>query len=198
MDAAARILDGLAALTIAALPAALLFWFLIHPFAAFWRKLAPAASYAIVSAICLLLVFGIWSFREALLETHYGYEPWNLAAGLALIAAAAVWDWKVLRKLSFPVLAGLPELSDRRPSRLLTDGPYAKVRHPRYLGALIGVAGLALVCNYLWLYATVGVSIPLGWWMIRLEEGELLRRFGAEYEEYSRRVPRLFPRWPSS
>ncbi len=194
MQLAARILDVLAALLFAALPAALLFWFLIHPFASFWRRLGPDVSYTIVSAICLSVVYAIWTVREPLMRQHFGYRPITIGLGVALFLAGAAWDLKVLRKLSFPVLAGLPELSHARPSELLVDGPYAVVRHPRYFGALIGITGFALICNYLWLYVMVAASVPMGWFMIVLEEQELKRRFGSEYEEYSRRVPRFFPR----
>jgi len=189
-----RILDVLAALMLAALPAALLFWFLIHPFAAFWRGLGPIVSYTAVSAVCLAVVAAIWSAREELMATHFGYRPLNVAIGGALLAAGALWDWRVLRKLTLPVLAGLPELSNRAQSRLLTDGPYAIVRHPRYFGALLGITGFAIVCNYLWLYAVVAASIPLGWLMVELEERELRERFGDAYVEYCRRVPRFLPR----
>jgi protein-S-isoprenylcysteine O-methyltransferase Ste14 len=195
VELAVRTLDGLAALMMAALPAALLYWFLIHPLAAFWRRLGPAPSFAIVSVICLAVVYGIWTVRGPLLAHHLGYRPWTLAVGSVLVAGGAVWDWTVLRKLKFPVLAGFPELSRTRPSRLLTDGPYARVRHPRYFGALIGILGLALICNYLWLYVIVAASVPLGGLMIRLEERELRQRFGTEYAEYSRRVPQFIPRF---
>ena len=194
MELAARILEVLAALMLAALPAALLFWFLIHPFASFWRRLGPFVSYSIIAAICLAVVYAIWTAREPLMADHLGYHPLTIGLGIALFLAGAAWDWRVLRKLQFPVLAGLPELSRKRPSRLLIDGPYAMVRHPRYFGALVGIAGFALICNYLWLYVLVAASVPVGWLMIVLEERELKRRFGTEYEEYARRVPRFFPR----
>lgn len=194
MALASRILDGLAGLMLAGLPAALLYWLLIHPFARFWRRLGPVVSYTAVSAICLAVVFAIWTVRAPLLESHFGYRGVTVGLGVALLAAGAAWDWGVLRKLRFPVLAGLPEVSNKRASKLLQDGPYARVRHPRYLGALIGIVGLALVLNYLWLYAWVAASVPIGWLLIRFEERELLERFGSEYAEYCRRVPRFIPR----
>jgi protein-S-isoprenylcysteine O-methyltransferase Ste14 len=194
MELVTRILDVLAALMLAALPAAVLFWLLIHPFAAFWRRMGPVASYTIVAVICLSVVYAIWTARAPLMRQHFGYRPLTIGSGLALFLAGAVWDWRVLRKLKFPVLAGLPELSNRLPSRLLTDGPYGIVRHPRYFGALVGIIGFALICNYLWLYVVIAVSVPIGWLMIVLEERELKQRFGSEYLDYCKRVPRFFPR----
>ncbi|MCP4204673.1 MAG: isoprenylcysteine carboxylmethyltransferase family protein [bacterium] len=194
MELAARILDVLAGLMLAALPAALLFWLLIHPFASFWRRLGPVASYTIVAAICLLAVYAIWTVRAPLMRQHFGYRPITIGMGVALYLAGAAWDWRVLRKLRFPVLAGLPELSSGSSGRLLTDGPYGIVRHPRYFGALIGITGFALICNYLWVYVVVAASVPVGWLMIVLEERELMERFGSDYERYRRRVPCFVPR----
>lgn len=194
MEPATWILDLLAGLMLAALPAVFLFWLLIHPFASFWRRLGPLVSYTIVAAICLAVVYAIWTVREPLMGHHFGYHPLTIGLGTALFLGGAVWDWRVLQRLGFPVLAGLPELSKRHPSKLLTDGPYGMIRHPRYFGALVGIIGFALICNYPWLYVMVAASVPVGWFMIVLEERELKRRFGSEYEKYSRRVPRFLPR----
>lgn len=196
MEIAARIVETLAALLLAVLPAALLFWFLIHPFVDFWRRRGPFVTYATVSVICLAAVYAIWSQREALLARHFGFHAATVSLGVALFVLGAVWDWRVLRKLRFPVLAGLPELSEAAGIELLTDGPFAVVRHPRYLGALLGMVGFALICNYFWLYVVIAASIPLGWLLVVLEERELTKRFGDEYVEYCRSVPRFFPRRP--
>ncbi len=195
MDLLRAVADGLAALMLATIPAALLYWFLIHPFAAFWRQLGPWPTYTIVTAICLAVVYAIWTVREPLMRAHYGYHPATIAIGGALYLGGAIWDRRVLKKLTFPGLAGLPEISMKRSSKLLTDGPYALVRHPRYFGALIGVTGFAVMVNYLWLYVMLAACIPVGWLMVLLEERELRQRFGREYEEYAAKVPRFLPRF---
>ncbi|MFQ5527116.1 MAG: methyltransferase family protein [Thermoanaerobaculia bacterium] len=194
MELLRTVADIFAALMLVSLPSALLFWFLIHPFVDFWRRLGPWPSYTIVSAVCLSVAYVLWTLREPLMRVHYGYRPVTIVIGLAVYLAGAFWDRRVLRKLTFPRLAGLPEISSDRPSVLLTDGPYARVRHPRYFGALVGITGFAVMVNYLWLYLMVAVCVPVGWLMILLEERELRRRFGQEYEEYAARVPRFLPR----
>lgn len=195
METLRLVLDVLAALMLASLPAALLFWFLIHPFAGLWRALGPWLTYVILAVIFLAVVVAIWSVREPLMRAHFGYRPSTIAIGICLWLAGALWDRKVLRRLTFSRLAGLPEISSKSPSVLLTDGPYAVVRHPRYLGALIGITGYALIVNYLWLYVMVAACIPVGWLMVLLEERELRERFGREYDDYAARVPRFVPPW---
>ena len=77
---------------------------------------------------------------------------------------------------------------------LVTGGIYAHTRNPMYLGNAFLLAGLALASNSS-LVATVGVVIALAWHavIIAAEEDFLRARFGAEFDRYCARVPRLFP-----
>jgi len=76
---------------------------------------------------------------------------------------------------------------------LVTDGIYAVIRHPSYLGLLMNALGWALAFR-----SVVGVLlaalmlVPLVPRM-RSEEGSLRARFGAEYEAYRRRTWGLIP-----
>jgi protein-S-isoprenylcysteine O-methyltransferase Ste14 len=78
--------------------------------------------------------------------------------------------------------------------RLVQEGPYALVRHPLYLGNWLIAFGLFIICRDAFLLA-VGPLFVLGWYLkISAEEEKFLKeRFGAEFEEYKRTVPRLFP-----
>lgn len=77
--------------------------------------------------------------------------------------------------------------------RLVTSGPYAIVRHPMYFGLLIaGIGGLLLYQTW-----TGVVFVGCGLGVIRRalrEEEVLIKEFGAEWMDYCRRVPMLFPR----
>jgi protein-S-isoprenylcysteine O-methyltransferase Ste14 len=81
---------------------------------------------------------------------------------------------------------------------LATQGPYARVRNPLYLGTLTAAAGLA-VASRRWelalLFAAVFGFVYLP--VVELEE-QHLRKLFPEFEEYSRRVPRLIPRLGAS
>ena len=73
--------------------------------------------------------------------------------------------------------------------RLLTEGVYSRVRHPRYVAVLIGLISVALFSNYLALYLLLPIGAAGLYVIVRLEERELLERFGDEYETYRDRVP---------
>ena len=65
------------------------------------------------------------------------------------------------------------------------------MRHPRYFGYALAILGWALFANYLGLYVYVVISWAFIYVLILVEERELSERFGAQYEDYARRVPRL-------
>ena len=81
------------------------------------------------------------------------------------------------------------------PRRLVVRGPYRYVRNPMISGVvfvLFGEAALTVsrpLLQWALLFLTINaVYIPL------VEEPMLRERFGADYDEYRRRVPRLLPR----
>jgi protein-S-isoprenylcysteine O-methyltransferase Ste14 len=78
--------------------------------------------------------------------------------------------------------------------RLATEGPYAYTRNPLYLGSLILSVGFALAARSWWIVGGIlllffAIYLPV----IRAEEVFLRERF-PQFEDYARRVPRLFPR----
>jgi protein-S-isoprenylcysteine O-methyltransferase Ste14 len=79
--------------------------------------------------------------------------------------------------------------------RLVTRGFYSHSRNPMYFGNLLLLLGVAIGVNS-WLLLGIGVplAVILHVGIIAAEEDFLLKKFGADYDEYRRRVPRLVPR----
>lgn len=77
---------------------------------------------------------------------------------------------------------------------LKTNGPFAVVRHPMYLGILVYHVGatLALASPLLFL-ATVVYVVPFTLARIRAEERVLRAGFGERYDAYSSRTKALLP-----
>jgi protein-S-isoprenylcysteine O-methyltransferase Ste14 len=99
--------------------------------------------------------------------------------------------------LSFAMRMGVPELSccDGRRQILLREGIYGLVRHPVYLSAAVAGISFALLVNYVGVYLLFVSTLPVLYLITMLEERELIARFGEEYRQYQREVPRLIPRW---
>ena len=82
----------------------------------------------------------------------------------------------------------------RKNEALAMSGPYAYTRNPLYLGSLLMGIGFAVAARSWW----VGVALVVMFFaiylpVIRGEEKFLRERF-PEFDEYARRVPRMFPR----
>jgi protein-S-isoprenylcysteine O-methyltransferase Ste14 len=77
---------------------------------------------------------------------------------------------------------------------LVTDGPYAIVRHPMYAGLIACAVGAVLI--YLtWTTILFICFAPLTLIRSRREETALAAEFGEQWQKYCRRVPRFFPRF---
>ena len=176
-------------------PPALLTWLILHPLAHLFRRIGVIPTYGILSVPNLVLAVALFRSRGWLLSLEFGTQPLLIAVGLLISGAAIAMALQVRKQLTLGVLIGLPEIDcSHYPGELLTGGIYAWIRHPRYTEALLGMIGWSLVVNYLALYLMDVVLVPVIYAVVHLEEKELRERFGAAYEEYSRRVPRFIPR----
>lgn len=107
--------------------------------------------------------------------------------GASIVAHSAnVLFFSIGQDLPFP---------PRPPRQFVIAGLYRVVRNPMYLGDFLIILsefflfGHLLLLAYL-LLAVVGVHVMV----VRYEERGLREKFGQAYEEYTRTVPRWFPR----
>ena len=85
-------------------------------------------------------------------------------------------------------------IGGRKIESLVTDGPYSVVRNPLYTLSIIGAVGVgAQLGSFALALATGAVAWLVFFLVILKEEQALAARFGAAYEAYLARVPRLFP-----
>ena len=90
----------------------------------------------------------------------------------------AIWLWSVAL-----ILVRVPR------GELITSGPFALVKHPIYTSvALLVLPALGFMLNT-WLGAALGIALYVGSRLFApVEERELARRFGAEWERYAAHV----------
>lgn len=183
-----------ALLLVTLVPAALLYWLLLHSLLPVWRRLGISASQYLLWAAVIAIAFLAAAWQGALLPADYGFQPLLAAVGVVFLAGAVVFRLQIGRFLPVAAQLGLPEIDPHgHPQKLVTEGPYAHTRHPRYLQVLLALAGWALLANYPAGYAAALLWIPLMLVIVRLEEGELRRRFGEEHADYCERVARFWP-----
>ena len=121
------------------------------------------------------------------------WKAWPLIIAVPLCALGLgllVWTIRLFMRI------GNGTLAPWDPTRkLVVSGPYAYVRNPMLSGVFLILLAEALAVQSwviaLWFVLFVAINavyFPLS------EEPGLRRRFGAEYEEYCRNVPRFLPR----
>ena len=118
-------------------------------------------------------------------------ETWLQWIGLGVMAGGIA-----LRFRSIAVLGEFhtPNVAIRAQHRLIERGPYRHVRHPSYLGALIGFDGFGLALGDWRSVALFLLVMPLPYlFRIREEEAALAGAFGEQYVAYQRRAKRLIP-----
>ena len=110
-------------------------------------------------------------------------SPFHLASyvfiggGFWLIAAG----WKVL-------------FAAQKKSELATTGPYARVRHPQYVGFVLIMLGFLLQWPTFITLAMFPVLLVVYRRLALREERDVRAELGAAYERYAARVPRFIPR----
>jgi len=139
----------------------------------------------------VLLVTLAWLWLDRLMGWKGVQLPW-VAIPLAWLGAALI-VWCAI--LFFRHGQGSPHPFVAKTKRLVTSGPYGVVRNPMMWG--VG-AEIVAVCLYL---GSVGLWFGFACFLFFLhffvpgyEERDMERRFGQEYREYCRRVPRWVPR----
>jgi len=192
-----RVRYVLGVLTVVVAPSGLVFWFVIHLWARRWRELGAARTYAIVLPPLIVLIALLFRVRDRLLGADRGASWPLIAVALGLYGASTWLEFRCWRQLSIRTMVGIPEVSRAGPAagKMLSDGVYQVVRHPRYLSAGIGVIGNALLVNRVGVYAMIAIIFPIGFVMLAFEERDLVDRYGDAYRRYQRDVPRIIPRW---
>jgi protein-S-isoprenylcysteine O-methyltransferase Ste14 len=157
----------------------------------------------------------LWTRWDTSGEVEINVRPpivWGLAvlAGLALnrlmplpfipAAVPSVWlgapvfavalvlfGWAIVTM----VRAGT-NVSSKRPTTIIVDsGPFRFTRNPIYVGMMLGLIGLAIALDNLWLLLLlVPFALLIRYAVVAREEADLKRQFGDVYRAYCSRVRR--------
>ncbi|MBK6793726.1 MAG: isoprenylcysteine carboxylmethyltransferase family protein [Anaerolineales bacterium] len=85
------------------------------------------------------------------------------------------------------------EVTLQKDHKLIQNGPYKVVRHPRYLGILIFFTGVSLTFrSLLGIFTVLALALVLIW-RVFAEEKMMHEEFGKEWEEYQAKTWRLVP-----
>ena len=127
------------------------------------------------------------------LVTQVGDDPidlgaWRVPLGWALVLFFIGWNGWSLWLFGRHQTGLLP---GQATDALIEEGPFRVSRNPLYVGLLALYLGVALLAPTFWgLVLFPAAVLLLQWGAIRPEEQFLHERFGAQYDDYTRRVRR--------
>ncbi len=134
-----------------------------------------------VPAIAVLFFWNRWEWENDLGVWSIGLSLFFLGMGLR------VW---AQRHLKYRL---------RQKRVLATSGPYAWTRNPVYIGNLLILASVCMLCELPWMIPLVcGWAVLVYHLAICFEEDRLLKRHGEGYAAYRHSVWRWWPRRPAA
>ena len=147
--------------------------------------------------VLMVVMVALWTGWLILMGLDAGRYHWSeiplalQGAGLALICLGAYLVWLTLKANSYA--APVVKIQKARGHVVVTSGPYARIRHPMYAGALLFIAGVPLLLGSWWgLAAGVGLVLIIA--MRAVFEERTLAAELEGYADYAARVRyRLVP-----
>lgn len=125
-----------------------------------------------------------------LLEVTFGWQsnphfgPFHILSTILIVVGFWILAsaWKVL-------------YAAQRTHRLATTGPYARVRHPQYIGFVLIMTGFLLQWPTLVTLAMFPVLVFMYWRLARREEKDAREAFGEVYRRYEEDTPAFLPKF---
>jgi protein-S-isoprenylcysteine O-methyltransferase Ste14 len=104
---------------------------------------------------------------------------------MVFVAALTLVAWAI----STITRAGSNVPTNMPTTTIVETGPYRFTRNPIYLGMCLGLVGLAIAFNNLWLLGTLApFALVIRYGVVAREEAYLERKFGDAYRHYRTRV----------
>ncbi len=143
-------------------------------------------------------IYRFFSFESIFLLVLLNYPVWfkhvfavnQIISWILLLGSLifAIWGFVLLYRMGKPAEGHL-----ERTTRLITTGLYGYIRHPLYLSLILGGFGaMAKDPGYLQILLAIINFIALIF-TARVEEKEMIMKFGEEYREYMKKTKMFFP-----
>jgi protein-S-isoprenylcysteine O-methyltransferase Ste14 len=110
--------------------------------------------------------------------------------GMLIIAAG-----ELTRIYAVSFIGGVSRTRTRSTNQsLITDGAFSIIRNPLYVGNFFITFGAAAYTGVLWMVVLAAIAFFFQYrYIVRYEESLLTSKFGDDYVEYCKRVPRWVP-----
>ena len=178
---------------------AMAFWMLRHNPALLAERMGPLIqrqqkTWDKILIVSLLVLWAAWFVIMGLDAVRYRWSdmpPWLQVLGALAIVVSMYIIFLTMRANTFA--APVVKIQAERGHHVVSDGPYAIVRHPMYGGALLLIVGTPLLLGSWWSLAATPAIVLLLAARAVLEERTLARELEG-YRDYAGRVRyRLVP-----
>jgi protein-S-isoprenylcysteine O-methyltransferase Ste14 len=116
-----------------------------------------------------------------------GSVPAGWVGGMVFVLALTLIGWAI----ATITRAGSNVPTSTPTTTIVETGPYRFTRNPIYFGMFLGLLGLAIAFDSLWLLGTlVPFALVIRYGVVAREEAYLERKFGDAYRHYRARVRR--------
>ena len=150
----------------------------------------------VTSALIILVFFAIYCASgmvagARLFESMFGmsYSTALWISAIATVSYVFIGGGFWLLAEAWPVL-----YAAQRAGQLARTGPYARLRHPQYIGFVLIMLGFLLQWPTLLILLMFPVLMVMYGRLSLAEERESAMRFGKDWQDYASQVPRFFPR----
>ncbi len=159
-----------------------------------WGKNGYGNIFTATSVLTLLLAFlsmNFWDWLYFITEPML-VQPILFIIGILLGVSGVVVAMKASAVISVSTVA---DMRTDRKAELVTDGIYARVRHPLYLATVLVFGAMAFL--YPFLVVIVFASSMILYTMIGayFEEQKLMTHYGQEYTDYKKQAGFILPRF---
>jgi protein-S-isoprenylcysteine O-methyltransferase Ste14 len=169
----------------------------IHYGIDFWRRLG-LWTYVAIFLEWLPVAFALYWWREVILLYEVAVTAPFVVLGVVAIAAGIVLHSWTARLLGIKATISYTELKPETVEKnkiLVTSGPFSVVRHPSYWAHTMIITGTFLITGIIAVGIIALIDLAITYFVTaELEDRELTERFGNQYEEYKKRVPKFFPK----
>ncbi len=138
----------------------------------------------------------LWGGLPGLDPTHVAIQarwlliPLEILGLLLYVAGFLLMSSALLTLGRYYQLGGSTPRSE---DNMVTTGPYSVIRHPMYSAALGISLGLSLLIQSVAFFAVFLIYVCLIFSLIPLEEQELQKAYGEDYQAYRRKTKMLIP-----
>ena len=148
-------------------------------------------SFGVLFVVIWISVAIAYEIEFAVPQTGWSPRAWIGDLGVAVLIGGGALRWYSIIFLGRFFTVNVAIAADHR---LIDTGPYRRVRHPSYTGALLTFLGLG-ICMQHWASLVILMTGTTAAFLyrMRVEEAALTGAFGERYRLYMQHTARLLP-----